>query len=280
MKLGAHISIADGLHLSFFRGRDIGCETMQIFTKNATRWQERIVSDEEAEFFRRAQEETGIRPVVAHDSYLINLASIDESKLQKSKKAFIGELERAEKLGLTNLVTHPGSHGGAGEEEGIKKFAENVNLIHEQTSGFKVKITFETTAGQGNSLGHRFDHIAEIFRLINDTDRCAVCLDTAHIFAAGYDIREKAGLDGTLREFDRLIGLHRLEVIHVNDSKKELSSRVDRHENIGEGYIGLEAFRYLLHHDALRDMIFILETPMKNGGHTKNLKTLKGLIDG
>jgi deoxyribonuclease-4 len=277
MMLGAHMSIAKGLHLSFQRGSDIGCRTMQIFTKNASQWRERVVTDEEVHLFKEAQEETGIRPVVAHDSYLINLASPDETMRRKSIEAFIGELERAERLGLTHLVTHPGSHGGAGREDGIKRFAQSVNMVHRRLEGYRVKIAFETTAGQGSSLGYRFEHIGNIMEMIEDRTRCAVCLDTAHIFAAGYDIRSREGLENTLEEFDELIGLDKLEVIHINDSKKELGSRVDRHQHIGEGFLGLETFRNILHHPALKGLPFILETPMKDGGHAKNLQTLRRL---
>lgn len=277
MKIGAHMSISEGLHLAFYRGSKLGCQTMQIFTKNATQWKERELSDLEVELFKKAQEETRIAPVVAHDSYLINLASSDDAMRQKSINAFISELNRAEKLGLSHLVTHLGSHGGAGEEEGMKLFAESVNLAHRKIEGFGVKITLETTAGQGTSLGYRFEQIARIIDLLEEADRCAVCLDTAHIFAAGYDIRGKRRLNSTLKEFHRIIGLHRLEVIHINDSKAGLGSRVDRHQHIGEGHLGLETFRNILHHPALRKLPFILETPMKEGGDVRNLETLRRL---
>ncbi len=271
------MSISDGLHLSFYRGGEIGCRTMQIFTKNATRWKEREVTDEEVELFRKAREETGIDPVVAHDSYLINMASPEEALRKKSINAFIGELTRAERLELSHLVAHPGSHGGMGEDEGIKKFSESLNVALKETEGYRVKVALETTAGQGASLGHRFEQMARILDLLEEGDRCAVCLDTAHIFAAGYDIRGEEGLESTLQEFDRVIGLERLEVVHMNDSKKELSSRVDRHEHIGEGFLGLETFRRILHHPVFKELPLILETPMKDGGHAKNLATLKEL---
>ncbi len=277
VKLGAHMSISDGLHLSFYRGGEIGCRTMQIFTKNATRWKEREVTDEEVELFRKAREETGIDPVVAHDSYLINMASPEEALRKKSINAFIGELRRAERLELSHLVAHPGSHGGMGEDEGIKKFSESLNVALKETEGYRVKVALETTAGQGASLGHTFEQMARILDLLEEGDRCAVCLDTAHIFAAGYDIRGEEGLESTLQEFDRVIGLERLEVVHMNDSKKELSSRVDRHEHIGEGFLGLETFRRILHHPVFKELPLILETPMKDGGHAKNLATLKEL---
>ena len=271
------MSISDGLHLSFYRGGEIGCRTMQIFTKNATRWKEREVTNEEVELFRKAREETGIDPVVAHDSYLINMASPEEALRKKSINAFIGELTRAERLELSHLVAHPGSHGGMGEDEGIKKFSESLNVALKETEGYRVKVALETTAGQGASLGHRFEQMARILDLLEEGDRCAVCLDTAHIFAAGYDIRGEEGLESTLQEFDRVIGLERLEVVHINDSKKELSSRVDRHEHIGEGFLGLETFRRILHHPVFKELPLILETPMKDGGHARNLETLREL---
>jgi len=277
MKLGAHMSIAGGLHLSFQRGSEIGCQTMQIFTKNATQWKNREICREEVELFEGARVKTGISPVVAHDSYLINMASSNNSLREKSIEAFINELGRSELLGLSHVVVHPGTHGGAGEIEGIKIFAESVNLVHENTEGYRVKIAFETTAGQGTSLGYRFEHLTEIMDLVEKGDRCAVCLDTAHIFAAGYDIRSMDGLEKTLEEFDSTIGLEKLEVVHINDSKKELGSRVDRHEHIGEGYLGLETFRNILHHPVFRELPLILETPMKDGGHARNLEILKKL---
>ena len=278
MKIGAHMSIADGLHLSFGRGKEIGCKTMQIFTKNATRWREKKVTDEETSLFKKAQEETEIGPVVSHDSYLINMASPDDAKRDKSLKAFLGELERAEQLGLSHVVTHPGSHTGGGEEMGLKLFAESLKVVQKEVAGYQVKIALETTAGQGSSLGYKFEHFAKIFDLIDDPDGCSVCLDTAHIYAAGYDIKSGRGLENTLKEFDKVIGLRMLDVIHVNDSKKELGSRVDRHEHIGEGYLGLEPFRYILHNQALQDTLFILETPVADGGHAKNMDTLRELL--
>ncbi len=199
--------------------------------------------------------------MIAHDSYLINLCAVDDAILKKSREAFVDELQRCELLGIPYLNFHPGSHIGKGEEEGIKLIIESLNVAHEKTKDFRVLSVLETTAGQGSAIGYRFEHLHRIIDGVNEPERMAVCIDTCHIFAAGYDISTKYGYEKTIKEFDDVIGLERLVAFHVNDSKKPLGSRVDRHEHIGKGAIGLDGFRFLMQDERLVHIPKILETP-------------------
>jgi deoxyribonuclease-4 len=280
MLLGAHMSISGGLHLAIERGKELGCTTIQIFTKNASQWKAKPITAEQVEQFKNTQKAIGIGPIIAHDSYLINLGSPNEEALKKSRQAFLLEMERVEMLGLPYLVMHPGSHVGSGENAALEAIAESINILQEQTKGYKMKILLETTAGQGNNVGYRFEHLAKIIDLVKDKDRLGVCYDTSHIFAAGYDIRTRKAYEKTFAEFDGIIGLDRLLVFHVNDSRKGLGSKVDRHWHIGEGEIGLEAFRLLLNDPRFSQLPFILETPKDKEGKwdKKNLSILKKLI--
>ena len=241
--LGAHMSIAGGIDLAPLRGREVGCRTMQLFTKSSNQWRARPLPPEEIERYRANLQVTGIAPVVAHDSYLINLASTDAELHRRSMAAFLEELERAEALGIQYLVTHPGAHMGAGEEAGLRQVAKSVRELLKGTKDYQVQVIIETAAGQGTSLGHRFEQIAALLDQIGLPERTGVCLDTCHVFAAGYDIRTPEGYADVIGAFDAIVGISRLKVIHLNDSKKELGCRVDRHEHIGKGNIGLEAFR-------------------------------------
>ena len=238
MLLGAHMSIAGGTFNAFLHGEKYGCTAIQIFTKSSNQWRAREFTDEELEKFHAEQKRTSIDPVIAHDSYLINLCSPDNALLKKSREAFLVEMERCERLKIPHLVTHPGSHIDKGEDWGIKRIAESISWLHGRSEGYKVRIALETTAGQGSNLGHKFEQIASMIDQSSRPERLAVCLDTCHIFAAGYDITTREGYEKTISEFDRIIGLERLAVIHINDSKKGLGSRVDRHEHIGKGEIG------------------------------------------
>ena len=276
--VGAHTSIAGGLANGLIEGRRIGGTTVQVFTNNASQWRAPALSDEAVEAFRRSRAETGLSPVVAHDSYLINLASSDPTIAGKSFDAFLEELRRAEALGIDHLVTHPGAHRGDGEADGIRRVSENLNRIHDRTKGFAVKVLLETTAGQGTSLGHRFEHLAEMIRLLDQPGRVGVCFDTCHVFAAGYDLRTEDAYRRTLEEFDRVVGLGRILAFHVNDSKRELGSRVDRHEHIGKGEIGSKAFRLLMNDARFRDIPKILETPESETQHEVNLRRLKRMV--
>lgn len=280
--LGAHMSISEGLYKAFLRGKEVGCTTIQIFTKNSNQWKVKDLTEEEILKFKEAQKETGISPVVAHDSYLINLGSPDRELLQKSREAFLVELKRCDQLDIPYLVMHPGSHVGAGESEGIKRIAESLNWALEKTPRSRVMILLENTAGQGTNLGYRFEHLAEILEQVEEKPRFGVCLDTCHLLAAGYDIRTEPGYQRTLQEFDGTVGLSRVKVIHFNDSKKGLGCRVDRHEHIGEGCLGLEAFRCFLKDERFKEVPKILETPKdkKNEAESdrKNLNRLRELL--
>jgi deoxyribonuclease-4 len=274
--IGAHMSIAGGVYNSLTFGKDLGCTTIQIFTKNNNQWKAKELTEEDVKRFVENQKETGISPVVGHNGYLINLASPKEDIYRQSLDSMLIELQRAELLALPYLVMHPGSHLGTGERAGIKKIVRSINWLHRNTKGFRVKICLETTAGQGNAIGFRFEQLAEIIDMVKDDQRLGVCYDTCHTFAAGYDIRTKISYESTFKEFDKIIGIPRLKVFHMNDSMKDFNSRVDRHQHIGEGKIGLEGFRLLMNDSRWEKIPKILETP-KEGGTEKDQKNLNVL---
>ena len=278
--LGAHMSIAGGVGNALLDGKKVDCDAIQIFTKSSRQWAAKPYTKDEIEQFRINQKETGIATVIAHDSYLLNLGSPDAGLRKRSVAAFIDELERCEVLGVTNLVAHPGAHVGAGEAEGIKLIAKSLDEVHKGCLGYKVKVTIEITAGQGSNLGYRFEQIGAMIDATKDSDRVRVCFDTEHAFAAGYDIRTKEGYERTFAEFDDTIGIDRLAAFHLNDSKKEFHSRVDRHEHIGKGFIGVEAFRFLMNDQRFWGLPMCLETP--KGPDLKedreNLTLLRSLI--
>jgi deoxyribonuclease-4 len=281
--LGAHMSIAGGLDRAPLRGEQVGCDTIQVFTKSSRQWRAKPLSDREVEAFQANLKATGIGPVVAHDCYLVNLAAPRTSLWKKSVGAFRVELERAERLGIPFLVTHPGSHAGAGEAEGIARVAEALNVLHAALPGYRVQVLLETTAGQGSSLGSSFEQLAAILAQVGQADRIGICLDTCHVFAAGYDIRTPEGYWKTMQGFDSCLGLTRLKAVHLNDSRQGLGSRVDRHEHIGEGRLGLAAFRLLLNDVSLRGIPMILETPKGEDLVTadrQNLARLRRLLNG
>ena len=258
---GAHMSVAGGLHNAVTEAIQLGCETVQIFTKNANAWEATPLKDEAISAFRRAVRGAALSHLTAHDSYLINLASPDDALFAKSIAALVREMERAEALGLSYLVSHPGAHTGSGEAAGLARVAEGLDEVHARCSGFGVRLLIETTAGQGTALGHRFEHIAAILERAKCADRLGVCLDTCHVFAAGYPLATEAEYATTIEQFDALIGLSHLKLFHVNDSAKPLGSRVDRHAGIGRGFIGLDAFRCLVTDPRFRHLPMILETP-------------------
>lgn len=278
--LGAHVSIAGGVDKAVERAANIGCTTFQIFTKNSNQWKATPLSDKVVQNYKRLIKLTKIKPVIAHDSYLINLCAKDRLILKKSREAFIDELVRCEILEINYLNFHPGSHMGMGEEDGIKLVVESINLAHEKTKGFKVKSMIETTAGQGTSIGYRFEQIRKIIDLVEDKRRLAVCVDTCHIFAAGYDIRSETSYLKTIEEFDSIIGLKYLKAFHLNDSKKGLGERVDRHEHIGKGKIGLNGFRFIMNDNRFSNIPKVLETPkgVDMREDVINMKILKSLI--
>ncbi len=277
--VGAHMSIAGGIHNALDHGRRAGCRTLQIFLKSSNQWKGKTLTEEDRALYFEAQQKTGIDPVVAHNSYLINLASPDPALRRKSIDAFVEELERANFLGVPCVILHPGAHMGAGETEGIARVGAALTEALERV-GPPVRVLLENTAGQGTSLGHRFDQLASILERVRADARIGFCLDTCHTFAAGYDIRTPEGYRKTLREFDRLIGVDRIAAFHVNDCKRELGSRVDRHTHIGQGRIGLEGFRCLVNDRRFVRVPKILETP--KGPDLRedrmNLATLRGLV--
>jgi deoxyribonuclease-4 len=277
--IGAHESIAGGLHKAYERAESIGCRALQHFTKSTNQWRAKPLTDEDIASYKTAASESTIRHVIAHDCYLINLAASDKTILQKSRDALLNEFKRCEVLGIRYLNFHPGSHMGSGESEGIKRIVESLNWIHERMGAAEVVSVLETTAGQGSAIGYRFEHLRSIIDQVDDPARMAVCIDTCHVFAAGYDISNEDGYEKTLREFDAVIGLHRLVAIHVNDSKKPLGSRVDRHEHIGKGTIGKVGFALILHDARLAGVPKILETPKGNDlkADRMNLETLRRL---
>jgi len=255
------MSIAGGVSRAPGRGREAGCATIQIFTRNASRWAAKPLEAGEVERFKEACRETGIRPVVAHDSYLINLASPDAALYKKSIDAMELELDRAETLGLPFLIIHPGAHMGAGETKGIVRVARALDRVHARTAGYRVRILLETTSGQGSCLGHRFEHLAAVMEKVAEPGRLGVCFDTCHSFAAGYDIRTEKAYRAVFREFNRVIGIKHLKAMHLNDSKGEFGGRRDRHAHLGKGAIGLEGFRCIMTDRRLARVPKILETP-------------------
>jgi deoxyribonuclease-4 len=262
--LGAHLSIAGGLHKAVEAAVELSCGTVQLFTKNASQWAGKPLADADARAFRKAVKSSDLKYVTAHDSYLINLAAPDDGLYRKSVEAFRDEVERAEALGLSYLVTHPGAHTGSGEDAGLARVAAALDEVHHRCPGFKVMVLLETTAGQGSSLGARFEHLARLLDTVRDPDRLGVCFDTCHVFAAGYPLGTDEEYAATFDEFDDVIGLKQLRVFHLNDSVKGLGCRVDRHAGIGLGQLGDAAFRRLVTDPRFRDKPMILETPKED----------------
>ncbi len=278
--LGSHVSIAGGVHTAFARAAGIGCATMQVFVKNSNRWSGSRLTRGDIENFRAEAAATGIAPVVAHASYLINLCATSRGTLKRSRAGFIDELKRCEAFGIRALIVHPGSHMGAGEEDGVKTIAESLNYIHEQTPGFSTATALECTAGQGTAIGYRLEHLRAIIDRVDARDRMLVCLDTCHLFAAGYEISTEQGWEKTFGEFETVIGFGRLAAVHVNDSKKGPGSRIDRHEHIGKGQMGLTAFRMLMNDRRFAGIPAILETEKSDDMHedVENFRVLRSLI--
>jgi len=278
--LGAHMSIAGGVGNALLEGRKVDCDAIQIFTKSSRQWASKPLAKDEIEQFQINRKETGIDTIVAHDSYLLNLGSPDGPLRARSIAAFIDEMERCEILNVSNLIAHPGAHVGAGELAGIKTIARSLDEVNSACAGFKVNITLEITAGQGSNIGYRFEHMANILDSTRESERLRICFDTEHAFAAGYDIRTQEGYERTFTEFDDAIGIELLAAFHLNDSKKEFHSRVDRHEHIGKGFIGVEAFRLLMNDARFWGLPMCLETP--KGPDLKedreNLTLLRSLI--
>lgn len=288
-RLGAHLSIAGGLPRAVDRAAASRCDALQIFTKSAGQWKARTLPPEEIALFRRRVEETGIHPVVAHNSYLINLAAASSSLRSQSRAALLEEFDRADSLGLAGLVMHPGSYTSGTEAGGLRLIGEGISSLLASRPTARTTILLEHTAGQGTNLGHRFEHLAAILDHVGGSPRVGVCLDTCHLLAAGYDLCSEEGYEDTFRQFARIVGLDRIRVFHLNDSKKPCGSRVDRHEHIGKGCLGLEPFRRLLNDARFHGLPMLLETPKLETPASKrrsdvdpwdarNLRTLRRLI--
>ncbi len=258
---GSHLSVAGGLYKAVVEARKLGLRTVQIFTRNQQQWAAPPLTPEVIAQFRTAVVKAKFPCVVAHDSYLTNLAAGNEELRQKSVHNFAVELQRCQQLGIQYLVTHAGAHGGAGETEGLARIVASLREVLELDAHGSTVICLETTAGQGTSLGWRFEHLRDIYAGVPNADRLGACIDTCHIFAAGYDISTPDEVLRTFAEFDRIIGPSRLRVIHVNDSLRPLASRVDRHTPIGRGMIGLAPFRYICQNPDFKNIPKILETP-------------------
>ncbi len=278
--LGAHMSIGGGVHRAIERARSIDCTAAQMFVKNNMQWFARPLTCEEIRAFRNHVQRGELWSIFAHANYLINLAATNPQFHANSLRALAEELTRADQLELPFLVLHPGAHLGAGEDVGLEKIAKSIDRVLAKIPKAKTKIALETTAGQGSCLGDKFEHLAWIIHHVREPERLCVCLDTAHVFAAGYDIGSESGAKKTFGEFDRVIGLDRLAAIHVNDSKTPRGSRVDRHQHIGKGKIGLAAFRFIMRDRRFRKIPKVLETPKGKdlSEDTENLKTLRALI--
>ncbi len=283
------MSVSGGVHLAVARAHVHGCEALQLFAKNASQWRGRELPQAEIHSFRTAAAATGIAPVISHASYLINLATASPVLRAQSIAAFTDELDRAEALGLMGVVLHPGTCTSGTEEDALRAIAGAIREVLSARPRYQVRVLLEHTAGQGRTVGHRFEHLAAILDHLNGTPRVGVCLDTCHLLAAGYRIHEREGYDAALAAFDRLVGLDRLHALHVNDSKKPCGSRVDRHEHIGDGCLGLEPFRWLLNDPRLARLPMLLETAKTEGTRrptaveidaldAKNLATLRSLL--
>ncbi len=280
--LGAYQSIAGGYYRAVERARQRGCGCVQLFTKNNNQWAAKNITPEEARRFREALDTLGVTHPIAHVSYLINLATPDPKLWRKSVDAFAAELHRAEILGIPYVVTHPGAYTSGNEASGLRNIARALNKVHAQSHDFRVRCLLETTAGQGTSLGWRFEQLAQVIDSMKEPDRLGVCFDTCHIFAAGYPLESPKEYETTMAGFDRLVGLERIKAFHLNDSRSGCGSRIDRHEHIGRGRLGLEPFRHLLADQRFRDVPMYLETPKgEQDGEdwdVVNLRSLRRLL--
>lgn len=281
MLLGAHLSTSGGVDKSFDRAVELNCTAFQIFTKSNRQWNARELKPQEIESYHQKQQKTGIEPVVCHASYLLNLGNPDDEIWQKSLNALIIELERCELLKIPYLVLHPGSHLDSGVEAGVARVAQALDVVHNRLPDIGCKVALEITAGQGAALGATFEEIRAIIDACRQGNRLVVCFDTCHALAAGYEFRTPQSYRAMIDRFDSVIGLERLKVIHVNDSQKDLDSRVDRHAHIGEGCIGLEPFGYFLNDPRFKKVPFLLETPVDDdpGDNIRNLNKLRALIE-
>jgi len=291
MRIGAHMSIAGGVSKAVDRAVVHGCEALQIFTKNANQWRGKPLERAEVRLFRERIEQTGITPVVSHASYLINLATTFPVLREQSIAAFVDEIDRAEALGLLGVVIHPGTCTAGPDDDALRLIADAIRVAFKARPRGKTMVLLEHTAGQGRTLGHRFEHLAAIIGHLRGSKRIGVCLDTCHLVASGYDITTESGYRDTFEQFDRIVGIERLKAFHGNDSKRPCGSRVDRHEHIGQGCIGLDPFRRLLHDARFEGLPILIETEKTHGAEkrgtvvadpldVRNLETLRRLRTG
>lgn len=275
--IGAHMPTSGGFGEAVRKGSEIGCTAVQVFTSSPQQWRAKKITDEMVEDFLAAREETGLDWMISHDSYLINLAATEEDLRKKSMEALIAEMERCSKLHIPYVVSHMGAHKGEGEEKGLKRLTKSTKSVLAETPE-DVSLAMETTAGTGSSLGYRFEHLAEVLEGCGWPERLVVCLDTCHVFAAGYDIRTEEGYEAMIEEFGSLVGLERIVCIHANDSLHPFGSRKDRHAHIGEGEIGPEAFRRIVNDPRLAHAPLIVETPDAETMHEVNVRRLTEML--
>jgi deoxyribonuclease-4 len=275
MRIGAHESVAGGISKAFARAQEHGATSLAVFTKSSRAWQAPALSEEEAKLFRREAKRTQL-PAIAHGSYLVNLASEELALRERSIDCLFDELERCERLGIPSLVIHPGVH--ADVKRGTALIAEALDELHARTPKYKAQIVLEGTAGQGNSIGWRFEHLAMILEQVRRPARVGICLDSCHLYAAGYDLSSIRSYEKVIKEFDRLVGVERVRCFHLNDCKKPLGCRVDRHEEIGKGTLGLTAFRCLVNDSRFADTPAVLETPFVER-YSQGIRLLQSLVD-
>ena len=273
--IGAHCTTAGGLPAAAVEAKDLGCEAIQVFLKSNRQWAMRDLAEGEAAAFRRDIAAAGVKRAVAHGTYLVNLAAVEKAIAAKSLATFTAEARRAGEVGIESLVFHPGAHLGEGEEAGFAKVAAGLRHALKETRGSKVLLLLENAAGQGTTLGTRFEHLARMMELAGDDPRLGICFDTCHAFAAGHDLSTDAGYDAVMGDVDRTVGLKRLRAVHLNDSKLGLGSRRDRHENLGKGVLGATVFRRLMTDARLADVPMVLETPGGLDGYRSDLAILR-----
>ena len=271
--IGAHMPTSGGIGGAIREGKAIGCTSVQVFTSSPRQWKSVMPSEDKVKDYQESLVVTGIKSTVSHDSYLINLADSDAERREKSKQGLLGEMKRCSLYGVPYVVSHMGAHLGQGEDEGLHQVAEAaLEILAEAPQD--VTLLMETTAGQGTCLNYKFEHLAKVFALTQSPNRLQICIDTCHLFAAGYDLRTESSYHETFKIFDDLVGVDKIKVIHCNDSKKPLGSRVDRHENLGDGAIGALAFKLLVNDPRFEQVPIIVETPIEDDGHAKNVAKL------
>ncbi len=276
--LGGHVSVTGGVRNAPERARAVTCDCMQIFSKNQMQWASKPLDLEDAEQYKVNMGAHGIRETVIHDSYLINLGSPDKALLKRSREAFLDEVVRAKHLGVRNLIFHPGAHMGAGEQVGLKRIADSLNWVRKESGSGDVRFVLENTAGQGTVLGHSFEQIAKVIDMLDDQRNVGVCFDTCHGYVAGYDVRSNDGYEKTFEIFDEVLGVEMMSAMHINDSRGKQGSHLDRHEQIGKGFLGLECFKHFMNDDRWEGIPMVLETPEGEKGYKQELKTLRSLV--